>query len=113
MVLALRRVATAPQDPWGRLTVEPSEEGMLIGGRAVSARCWASLVGADVLAAGPPGSGLYSFAERSLMHHVLLLAAREAVVSGHAAADPAQDLLEDSVRADADRRGLHPMFSRG
>lgn len=113
MVLALRRVATAPQDPWGRLAVQPSGDGMLVGGRAVSARCWASLIGADVLAAGPPGSGQYSFAERSLLHHVLLLAAREAVVSDQNAVDPALDPHEHPVRADADRRGLHPVFSRG
>lgn len=97
MVLALRRVATAPQDPWGRLTVAVPLGGaghsVMVGGRAIPMRCWDELCTAHVLHPGAPGSGLYSFAERGLMHHVLLLAAREmamedALMPGMAGAPP-------------------------
>ena len=77
MVLALRRIASAPQDPWGRLAVMPADGGVLVGGRAIPAQCWARLQTAEVLHSALPGSSLFLFAERGLMHHALLLAARE------------------------------------
>lgn len=78
MVLALRRIASAPQDPWGRLTVTQTDTGALVGGRNLSAGCWERLQAARLLQPAVPGSELFVFAERGLMHHALLLAAREA-----------------------------------
>ncbi len=110
MVLALRRVATAPQDPWGRLSVaEPAygvgpQSDVLVGGRAITAECWETLRAANILQPGAPGSGLYSFAERGLMHHVLLLAAREMALLDMPPGQPA--------RGAADARNLHPALSR-
>ncbi len=85
MVQALRRVATAPQDSWGRLTVFAAVDGsVLVGERAISFSCWERLEAAQVLqpalSAAAAGSGLYVFAERALLHHVLLLAARDAAL---------------------------------
>ncbi len=75
MTEAIQRVATAEQDPWGRLEVRPSGQGsVLVGGRPVSSDCWARLQAAHVLQPYGSSSGLYVFAERSLMHHALLLA---------------------------------------
>ena len=83
MVAALRRVATAPQDPWGRLAVAEGEQGQVrIAGWPVPPGCWARLQAAHVLQAYGAGSGLFVFAERSLMHHVLLLAAQAAAPEG-------------------------------
>jgi hypothetical protein len=77
MVTALRRIATAPQDPWGRLQVSEGEQGQVrIAGQPVPQGCWARLQAAHVLHPYGAGSGLFVFAERSLMHHVLLLAAQ-------------------------------------
>jgi hypothetical protein len=76
MLAALRHVATAGQDAWGRLGVLPVEQGgVSIGGYFVSAECWARLQAANVLQPYGTCSGLYVFAERNLMHHVLLHAA--------------------------------------
>ncbi len=78
MVTALRRIASAPQDPWGRLSVSETEQGQArIGGWLVPPASWARLQAAHVLQAYGAGSGLFVFAERSLMHHVLLLAAQD------------------------------------
>ena len=77
MAQMLRRISTAPQDAWGRLQVARLDDAVLVGGRAVSAACWDRLVGAGVLAPVAPGSGQFIFAERPLMHHALLLAARD------------------------------------
>ena len=82
MVLALRRIASAPQDPWGRLAVVQTEDGgATIGGRQLSAPCWEQLKSASLLQPAMHGSDLFVFAERGLMHHALLLAARDAVGS--------------------------------
>ncbi len=76
MLAALRHVATAGQDAWGRLSVLPAEQGgVSIGGYFVSSNCWARLQAAQVLQPYGICSGLYVFAERNLMHHVLLHAA--------------------------------------
>ncbi|MFT8247074.1 AAA family ATPase [Roseomonas sp. BN140053] len=81
MVAVLRRIASAIQDPWGRLmvTVEPGGS-VMIGERRVSAEEWARLEESEVLQSCGRGSGLYTFRERPLMHHVLLLAARDAAL---------------------------------
>ena len=82
MVLALRRIASAPQDPWGRLAVVQAEDGSAtVGGRQISAPCWERLKMASILQPAMHGSDLFVFAERGLMHHALLLAAQDAVGS--------------------------------
>jgi hypothetical protein len=78
MVLALRRIATAPQDAWGRLLVLGEPDGSVsVGGRAISASIWERLDAAQILQAAVPDSGLFLFSQRTLMHHVLLLAASD------------------------------------
>ena len=77
MAQVLRRISTAPQDAWGRLQVARLDDAVLVGGRPVPASCWNRLVDAGILAAAVPGAGLFSFAERPLMHYTLLLAARD------------------------------------
>jgi hypothetical protein len=77
MVQALRRIATAPQDAWGRLSVIEGDQGQaLIAGRHLMPATWSRIKAAQVLQPYGTGSGLFVFAERSLMHHVLLLAAQ-------------------------------------
>ena len=81
MVQALRRVATAPQDGWGRLLVTEARDGSVsVGGRSISLACWERLAAAQVLVPTMPGSGLFLFGERGLIHHVLLLAAHDAAL---------------------------------
>lgn len=78
MVHALRRAATAPQDPWGRIEVSASADGRTsLGGRRIATASWHRLVEAGALTAAGGSTGLYVFADRSLMHHVLLLAAHD------------------------------------
>ena len=78
MVMALRQIASAPQDPWGRLEVMATQDGNIwVGGRCIPAECWEQLQAAQVLQSCGPGTGLFAFAERSLMHHVLLLASND------------------------------------
>ncbi len=82
MALALRRIASAPQDPWGRLAVAQAADGSAtVGGRQISAPCWERLKQAHLLQPAVHGSDLFVFAERGLMHHALLLAARDAAGS--------------------------------
>ena len=92
MVLALRRVASAPQDPWGRLSVAPAGEegGVTVGGRPLSAACWERMQAAGLLQPAIAGSDLFVFAERGLMHHALLLAGQDAVL-----ADPEPEGVAD------------------
>lgn len=78
MIQALRRIATAPQDAWGRIEIgDLPNGGALVAGRRVGQAQWQRLVEAGVLAPVSGSAGLFVFAERGLMHHVLLLAARD------------------------------------
>ncbi len=78
MVSALRHVATAPQDAWGRLLVRPARDGSVeIAGRRISAAAWTRMQASKLLQPTEAGSALYSFAERGVMLHALLLAAVE------------------------------------
>ncbi len=77
VVSALRRIATAPQDAWGRLEVVPLGDGRVsVGGRRIGP-CWSRLTESGALAPVTGNPDLYVFAERSLMHHILLLAAND------------------------------------
>lgn len=79
MMLSLRRIATAPQDPWGRLHVAVAADGgAVVGGRQIPPASWSELLAASVLQATDREAGLFVFAQRTLMHHVLLMAAQEA-----------------------------------
>lgn len=103
MAHALRRVSTAPQDGWGRLQVtHAAADSVVVGGRPIPAACWERLLAAGVLQPAAPGSGLFIFAERALMHHALLLAAREvALLDG-----------PDPIREHGAARSLH-VVSKG
>ena len=83
MVAALRRLATAPQDKWGRLQVLSTPKGaVIVSGRAITADCWGRLEAAKVIQFCGIGSNLATFTERALLHHVLLLAARDTSLPG-------------------------------
>jgi len=83
MTHALRQLATAPQDEWGRIEVLPPRRGemlddaVLAGGRPIAWECWDRLLETGVMRPYPPGSACFVFADRALMHHVLLRAAHE------------------------------------
>jgi hypothetical protein len=112
MIAALRQIATAPQDPWGRLTVLQADTGgVSIGGRAIPATCWARLQEAHVLQSYGSSSGLYVFAERSLMHHVLLLAAHDVPAAATDVADSSAE-PQPEVTATVRPLVLHPFASR-
>ena len=75
MAQTLRRIASAPQDNWGRMEVTRLADARIaVGGRWVPADCWQRLLLSKVII---PSGGEESvvFADRMLMHHILLLAA--------------------------------------
>jgi hypothetical protein len=77
MVASLRQIATTDQDPWGRLQAVPEPDGgVVVASRHIPRGIWARIQAADVLRPVAAGSGLYMFKNRSLLHYVLLLAAR-------------------------------------
>lgn len=79
MVRTLLALATAAQDVWGRFTVLPSfRDGVAVGQNHIRAESWKRILDSGALRAVPERFGLYAFADRSLMHHIILLAAHEA-----------------------------------
>ena len=114
MVLSLRRVATAPQDPWGRLHVMEADGGVMVSDRMIPPYCWDRICDAGVLQLDAPGSELYSFAERGLMHHTLLLAARDVTSGDQPGLEAhAPDLQNVASLPATGPSGLHPALSRG
>ncbi len=80
MMLALRRIASAPQDQFGRMQVFGGQAGSVtVGGNRIPLTIWERLQARNVLQAVGAGSGLFTFLERGLMHHVLLLTAHDVV----------------------------------
>ncbi len=89
MVRSLRRLATAPQDAWGRMEqARLLDGGVTVGGRRLSAACWERLLETGVLATIGDDEATVIFAERPLMHHVLLLAANDIADSEPAERQP-------------------------
>ena len=80
MMVALRRVASAPQDQFGRLQIFGSTDGSVtVAGSRIPLAIWDRLQARDVLQAMGTGTDLFTFRERGLMHHVLLLTAHDVV----------------------------------
>lgn len=79
MVTALRRIAAAEQDSWGRLRVVDMADGVLISGQLISSANWSKVQAAQILHLDPTEAETFVFAERSLMHYTLQLAARDVV----------------------------------
>ncbi len=76
MLHSLRRIASAPQDPWGRMEVLAMADGRIsVGGRRIPGPVWERLTQEGVVAVGRDDTA--TFANRALMHHVLLLAASD------------------------------------
>lgn len=79
MVRTLAMLAMAEQDSWGRFKVMPSfRDGVSVGQTYITAERWARILASQVVRPAGEGYGLHAFAERSVMHHILLLAARDA-----------------------------------
>ena len=79
MARILVALATLSQDAWGRFAVLPSfRDGVAAGQTHIRAEHWARILDAGILRALPERFGLHAFADRTLMHHILLLAARDA-----------------------------------
>lgn len=113
MVHTLRRLATAPQDAWGRMQVMPAVDGaVLVGGRPVAAAYWRCLHDAEVLRPYRANSDLFLFAERGLLHHALLLAARDMALEPPDSLD-AQDAYEAPSQDTQAARVPHPSISHG
>jgi hypothetical protein len=78
------------------LQVARARDGSVsVGGRAIAGECLERLEAARVVEATMPGSDLFLFAERSLIHHVLLLAARDAVLPDMIVAQDAEPAPPD------------------
>ncbi len=84
MLSSLRRIASARQDAWGSMEVVHFGDGRgSVGGRRVPGACLDRLMAANVLTAASEDDHVV-FANRALMHHVLLLAVNE----GGSSAEP-------------------------
>jgi hypothetical protein len=76
----LYRIATARQDPWGRLQIAGTGDGgLVIEGMRISPSVWHRLDAAQLLLPSDAGPGHVTFGQRGLMHFALLLAARDGV----------------------------------
>lgn len=77
MVRALRALAGAAQDPWGRIAVLPSfRDGMAVGESYMRAEEWRRILDAGVLRPAVGAYGMYVFADRGFMQLVLLIDAQ-------------------------------------
>ena len=72
----LHRLAIADQDPWGRMAVAHVPGHMQVGGRRVPLPIWTRLMQTGILLQPDGEGGSVHFADRALVYHVQLLAAR-------------------------------------
>ena len=106
MVAALRRVATANHDPWGRLEVTTDSTFVSVGGRRISVQSWLRLQAGDLLRrVDQPGPVLVTVNDRNLLSHILLLAAKDGTLLesfDQGAREPGKEV-----------RGVHPALPTG
>lgn len=80
MVRLAGTLTAQPQDPWGRVLALPAiRDGVMVGQMPVATTRWARLLDSGFIRPVPEYAYCYSFPDRALMHHVLLLAARRPV----------------------------------
>ncbi len=98
----LQRLANADQDRWGRMTMARSANQVMVGNRRVPPAAWARLTALGIVVQPDGEGGLVQFADRALIYHVQLLAARAALVADQSAPDPAADASAARLRSVAD-----------
>lgn len=102
MVHTLRRIATAPQDQWGRIEIASLGDGRVsAGGRRVAAAAWARITSCSALVPVNGDADLYVFAERSLMHYILLLAAHDIAEADLAGASERSPVMLHPITSNA------------
>jgi hypothetical protein len=107
IVTALRRIATASHDPWGRLEVAQDSTFVSVGRRRISVQSWLRLQAGDVLRrVDQLGPLLVTVNDRNLLTHILLLAAKD----GTLLETYDQEAREASGGA---ARGVHPALPTG
>ena len=75
-VRAVHALAGLQQDVWGRIAVLPSiRDGVMAGPVPVASDTWDCLLQAGFVRPAPGDAYRHTFADRGLMHHVLLLSA--------------------------------------
>jgi Cdc6-like AAA superfamily ATPase len=74
----LLRVARAPQDEWGRIVIrETADGGAVIAGNPINESGWAAIKATKALLPATQSADLWTFADRALFYHALLLAELE------------------------------------
>lgn len=107
MVGALRLIAFAPQDVWGRIVVPvgPGEERE-VGGHPIAPACWTRIEQAGVLQPSGEAASLFTLQDRPLMQHVMLLAARSEIPANPPPHESEPESEPDPEPVSA--AGLHP-----
>lgn len=107
MAAALRRIAIANHDPWGRLEVAPDSTFVSVGGRRILVQSWLRLQAGDVLRrVDQPGPVLVTVNDRNLLTHILLLAAKDGTLL---------ESFDQGTRepGSEEARGVHSALSTG
>ena len=88
MIRLATALAVQPQDPWGRVFALPAiRDGVMVGQMPVGAERWARLLHLGFIRPVPEYAYSYSFPDRALMHHVLLLATQRSIAPASQALD--------------------------
>lgn len=96
MVRLASTFAAQPQDSWGRVMVLPAiRDGVMVGQMPVGTGRWARLLDSGFIRPVPEYAHSYSFPDRALMHHVLLLAVRQSVAPTSQASNLVQHAVAD------------------
>jgi hypothetical protein len=78
MAATLKVIASAPRDEFGRFIADVSRESVLIGDLSIEPNRWEQLQHAGIVARhGGAASQRYSFCDRPLLQHALLLSVLE------------------------------------
>ena len=79
---ALRLVANADQDCWGRMSVVHTGSYVMVGGARISPGAWSLLLASGVVVQPYGEAGVAQIEDRPLIYYVQLLAARERLLAG-------------------------------
>jgi hypothetical protein len=80
---ALESAASGVQDDWGVMRVVRNGEAVSVGGQSIPGPAWARLQELGVLTSPDGDENAVHFADRALLHHVQLVAARRQLQAEH------------------------------
>jgi hypothetical protein len=95
---AMRKVAMSSQDSWGHMVArEVTKDTVTLGGQRIDRHCWLRMHKCRVLETCREKPGYVTFADRGLLHYILLQAAMDGALRKDLTNPPVQAVADEGL----------------